>query len=373
MRRNILVCTAIVVLMLFACKKSHQSGTASSPENISKPSASLTTSGTFHQQLFTGKGVAKKEIVQSGQLPGNERHLLPMEQTAISRLHSYYLTETSADGTVTSCRILSREPIPSSVNLFDFPTGKKSLLFYNGSTKQNRVAKIVLKINGTKTDLSTVIDKSPASFASKNLPCEQQPPVCIDWYWTTYDVETGEIISEEYVGTTCTIPCVDGGGGGGGGGGPVVPDEPSCQQQLDDFADGGTPLSTKISVEICGSGPNTRTKCYTWKIYTVSGGMIPMYLISKERGVQSNLGQNIWQFDSFEHTEVSKSGTQILYSASATNVVSTSTLKKSGSITYNDIAQMHLSFTVEFSIICDGLPVVKTNSTSTINAWHVSQ
>ena len=148
-------------------------------------------------------------------------------------------------------------------------------------------------------------------------------------------------------------------------------EEGECK--YNEIASSAAKRSEKMSVEICGTGPNSRTKCYYWKIYSISSGMIPMYFVSKEQGVQSNRGSNVWQFDSFEHKEITKAGVEILYSASINNVVPTSSLKKSGLITYNDMAQMHLSFTASASAICDGLPFVFNDPTSTQQTWNASE
>lgn len=45
-------------------------------------------------------------------------------------------------------------------------------------------------------------------------------PICIDWYWTTYNADTGEIISEDYLYTSCYTNT---GGGGDSGGGDYSP------------------------------------------------------------------------------------------------------------------------------------------------------
>jgi len=45
-------------------------------------------------------------------------------------------------------------------------------------------------------------------------------PICTDWYLVTIDLNTGEVISEEYLFTTCES---SGGGGGGSGGNPEEP------------------------------------------------------------------------------------------------------------------------------------------------------
>lgn len=160
-------------------------------------------------------------------------------------------------------------------------------------------------------------------------------------------------------------------GGGSGGGSGSGGEEGECT--YNEIASSAQTKNDKIRVELCGSGPNTRTKCYSWKIFSVSSGMIPMYFVSKEQGVLSNRGGNTWQFDSFNHKEISKEGVQVLYNATVQNVVATPSLKQSGFITYNDMAQMHLSFGVDVAAVCDGLPTVYNKTTSTQQVWHASE
>jgi hypothetical protein len=52
-------------------------------------------------------------------------------------------------------------------------------------------------------------------------PDPNNPQQCLDWYWVTYDVETGEIIDVTYLYTTCADNNNGGGGGGGSSSTPI--------------------------------------------------------------------------------------------------------------------------------------------------------
>lgn len=209
---------------------------------------------------------------------------------------------------------------------------------------------------------------------------------CTGWYLVTryYDSKGNLVHTDEVL---IFIECDDSGGcppgdpyctdasdssdpnnPGGGSGGSSESDVCTTNFSAFDF----NPCAEKISVTICGTGPNTRTKCYLWKIYKVSNGLIPMYFTSKEVGVQSFNGTS-WQFKSFVHSNIAKSGFEILYNASIENLSAVPSLKKSRMITYYDIAEMQLSFSVKISAICKGMPIAYNHNTSTNCAWHVNE
>lgn len=75
--------------------------------------------------------------------------------------------------------------------------------------------------------------------SGKVMVREAAPPVCVDWYWTTYSYDSWgniiEIISEVYLYTTCT----EEGGGDGGGCACVIPPD----DDVEFVPDFGNPVS----------------------------------------------------------------------------------------------------------------------------------
>ncbi len=209
---------------------------------------------------------------------------------------------------------------------------------------------------------------------------------CTGWYLVTryYDskgnlIHTDEVLvyiecADDYHWSPADPNCVDGGdnsapdnsSGGSGGNSESDPCYSTFENLNFKF------VSEKIGVTICGTAPNTRIKCYEWKVYVVSGGLLPMYFVSREQGVQSYNGRS-WQFNSFTHREIVKKGMEILYSASVSQVSAISSLKKSGNITYFDLAQMSLSFAVKASLICGDIPIAFNDSGFTQCQWHVNE
>lgn len=210
---------------------------------------------------------------------------------------------------------------------------------------------------------------------------------CTGWYLVTrYYDQYGNLTHTDEVlmwidcsGTNCSPGdpnCTDasdssdpdnpGGGGGGASGGG---DGTDCEAMAAGI--NFRSVSEKIRVTICGTGTNTRTKCYEWKAYSVSGGLLPMYFMSVETGVQV-FNSKYWAFKSFTHKELVKRGVEILYTASASNVTATPTLKKSG-VTYYNLAQMHLMFPVKVSLICSELPIAVNDFANTQCQWLVNE
>ena len=76
--------------------------------------------------------------------------------------------------------------------------------------------------NQVITKKNTAYPGNSHETENRNLPpagCENGEPVCIDWYWQTY--ENGILIDEEYLYTTCDCVVTGGGGGNGNSGGVV--------------------------------------------------------------------------------------------------------------------------------------------------------
>lgn len=159
-----------------------------------------------------------------------------------------------------------------------------------------------------------------------------------------------------------------GDGGGAPGGAPVN----DCNDNANGIASTAQATNEKISVVTVFQSGNRRIKHYNWKIYTVSNGLIPMYIASQEEGVQSHIGNNVWRFDSFAHISESKGGTEILYNVSWTRPLANPEILTI--TTPRDVAKMSLSFGVTITVICEGMPVTisKPNIHASQN-WHYSE
>lgn len=75
--------------------------------------------------------------------------------------------------------------------------------------------------NGKLITASATNNTQTTNIKSNKLKVNKAEPVCIDWYWDTYIDD--ELVSEEYLYTTCIGGDDSGGGGGGGNATPPQP------------------------------------------------------------------------------------------------------------------------------------------------------
>lgn len=232
MQRPLLfVCVAILLAATLSCKREL------SPKNISE----VNTRAADNPRKLTEKslkhiflnGDLELELVRSARSDANEneRHLIPIRRNA-GEIYRYLLLETDKQGKIlTTAHIISRTVIPD-IDLFSLSIQKDIILFYDYTLYPNLrqqaspvKQKLIAKIGGQDFESNTPISRAP-------LPCDA-PTYCVDWYWIIYNADTGEIISTEYLYTTCTSDCNDDpiddeGSGGNGDSPPGVPGPYIC-------------------------------------------------------------------------------------------------------------------------------------------------
>jgi protein-arginine kinase activator protein McsA len=134
--------------------------------------------------------------------------------------------------------------------------------------------------------------------------------VCIDWYWTVYDLNTQQVYSEIYIGST---------GACGGAGGPSTPEMQSCQdefsQQVSNFdneKDGATEVDNSNTGFTVGESTEPMTKPWSsdWTCLNAPGGWS---LISHEIGEVRRINWNAhpWAFNSITHNEITMNGSTL--------------------------------------------------------------
>lgn len=151
-----------------------------------------------------------------------------------------------------------------------------------------------------------------------------------------------------------------------------IPKERTCAELFSDIYSTGAVLNEKESVNDCGNTGTTRYKCYLWRIYTASGGLIPLYYKSSDKATQVRLPNKAWKFTKLEHIDIMKDGTEVGWKSSVTNVTATSTISSNYGV--DNIGTMHLRFTVAYEFKCaDGEMVNFYDTRTTQNAWHVDE
>jgi hypothetical protein len=129
--------------------------------------------------------------------------------------------------------------------------------------------------------------------------CNNDEVICIEWFWQTY--VNGELISEEYLETTCC-----GGTGGGNGGNSNT----ECQAQLDAMVAAGEVVTNSPITETTETQTNTEwTKRYSWVIFkAVSWGLLSYERAVLEKVYYPSSNQRLWEFKTFEHTSIGEFG-----------------------------------------------------------------
>jgi hypothetical protein len=145
-----------------------------------------------------------------------------------------------------------------------------------------------LKIKKIKTKLTKKIRKNNTSNNNRVEPNTD----CIDWYWTVYDAETGEIYSETFLYTTCG----DETGGGGGGGNATEQCIQNATQELNDAISSGQTTSIDDGIETGDLSNNgseiTKYRNPKWVCYQGYG----FYIRSRESGIVKYNSTDGWRW-----------------------------------------------------------------------------
>lgn len=257
----------LAVPLLFSCKK------AINPdlENVKQETNSVTaTSKTIKDVVFAKAPDYTAKIIQVSPEKDRQRMLVPLTAGKDLKLYKYLITEYSNTGNkqITG-NLVSKTKISEKDNLFLLPLATDgSINYFDAKASKTTGGKLMLKYNGKEVGLT---EKAGAVF-NPSEPTPDNPPVtggyCIDHWWVTYDVETGEILSIEYLGSDC-YECGETGfcGGGGGNIGPI--DSSALIESA--IAEYGSVYddiihSTDVSPElqVFFNSTNVETKSYTW-------------------------------------------------------------------------------------------------------------
>ncbi len=206
-----------VVLVLFSCKKTDLNNIPQVEEKVlSKTIKEIAFSGTFQVSKGTSQLSSDKT---------KQRVLIPIESN-ITTFYKYYLLENNiTNKTQLKTYVITKKPINKGVDLFNISFNEDGVTAYDVADKDGISYKLMLKHNGKELDLNSTLAQSGATdkgFVTANAdPGGDEVGYCIDHWWVMYDVETGMIVSIEYLGYDCygcmqTNTCTGNGGGGGG-------------------------------------------------------------------------------------------------------------------------------------------------------------
>lgn len=189
--------------------------------------------------------------------------------------------------------------------------------------------------------------------------CSAWTPTGYCWEETYCEADPCDGLNNEECG--CVLYGICGGGEEGEG--------ENCDNKQAELASAGTVMSEKESITETSNNGTLRSKKYVWKVYSVSNGMLPMYLVSTEKGVHELDSYGVfWYWKSLTHDKISKRGTEVLYS--------TSWSSEEAAINFDDIrrvANMNLDFDITISIVCKGMPVSYNGHAAPSTSWHVDE
>jgi hypothetical protein len=343
-----LIACIFATAILFSCKKN----------DVNKPvtvnAARVLPEKTVKDVVFSGEPDITRSIIQLSANGQRQRTLVPLRANNTA-LHKYLLIETQpGEKTRIQTYVIAKTQLTKTDNLFDIAFTSDGITAYEKTTEGNTGKRLLLKHG--KKELSRNEKIGDAIRGSEILPNNPNPGddnggFCIDHWWVTYNVETGQILSVEYMGSDCygceaTGTCGVGGGGGSGGNPGNV--DSILAVNFINMANATTVDNTMKSVTLLWETPATRSRKYTWRCVKNPTGW---NVFSEEHSVEERQpvgpGQsnpNLWYFKSLAHANVYKLGISV---GGTTDVAS-----HSGLCTYlgNINANMSVTTVLKFSI-----------------------
>jgi hypothetical protein len=342
-----------ILLLLFAlllggCKKNE----VNKPVTVN--AARFLPEKTVKDVVFSGEPDITRSIIQLSANGQRQRTLVPLRANNTA-LHKYLLIETQpGEKTRIQTYVIAKTQLTKTYNLFDIAFTSDGITAYEKTTEGNTGNRLVLKHD--KKELSQNEKVGDAIRDSEILPNNPDPGddnggFCIDHWWVTYNVETGQILSIEYMGSDCygceaTGTCGVGGGGGSGGNPGNI--DSLLIASFIQMANATTIDNTMKSVTLLWETAATRSRKYTWICIKNPTGW---NVFSEEHSVEERQpvgpGQpdpKLWHFQSLTHANVYKVG---MSPGGTVNVQS-----HSGLCTYlgNINANMSLTVTLRFAI-----------------------
>jgi hypothetical protein len=299
---------------------------------------------TLLQVFMKTDGKELKEVFSQGN-GTNKKTIFNIADVNAKKIFKYIILEANS-----SKRINLVSEIPLSSSMIDL----------NSFTETNKLYCIKNNINAKGNTSQSCITAKYNSQSYKlegdNLLKLLNPTddICIDWYWTTTDGETGELIGEIYLWTECNVHNGNGGGGGGNNGGDC---RVKCEENFNILT------SSSVAGDTYGFESSTITsfKKYKNPIWICLRNLT-WHIKSKEIGIVElvNTSTNEWNWSSLIHSDLTVVGMTIGGSVSVTGTGTPSFVAGTQGVTR---ASMLLNFDVKYTPICD-CPLISLLSTT---------
>ena len=337
----------MVLLIVASCKKNQEAEKLSNPPQKTKVS---TTDLLFQGDL--------NHDATLSQVKGDHvRLLVPYIEKEKRTTVRYRLTEYTKNGEeLRTGYVIAQEPLTKANDLFALNISNTTAALVKqrerGSIKESTVEKIRAKRKQDNETSYAALGEELSLYAG----CNNAPPVCIDWFWVTYDQYSGEVVSEMFLYTSCYDPCSFTSGGSGGSNGNT-----SCAEATNKIKAGPVSEMANFSVEQQSQGERTVT--YTWTFFKHS--LDWWQFRSIEKGVHTRQPNGTWVWNSLTHVATTRTGFTMGANLECTIHSATPTV----GIT---LASMTLNFTYASNVICKGFPLNFSKLfTKESPIWHV--
>jgi hypothetical protein len=299
----------LFALLLGGCKKND----VPNPETATEAKPVLAK--TVKDVVFSGEPDISRSIIQLSADGQRQRTLVPLRANNAT-LHKYLLVETQpGEKTRIQTYVIAKTKLTSKDNLFDIAFTSGGVTAYEKNTKATVSHRLLAKHDKKDLNLSGKIgDALKGSELQPNYPDPGGDigGFCIDHWWVTYDVGTGQIISIEYIGSDCYGCAATGTCGGGGGGGNPGNVDSLLAASFIQMANATTIDNTMKSITTLWEAGGIRSRKYTWRCVTNPAGW---NVFSEEHSVEEKQpvgpGQpdpKLWYFQSLTHASVYKLG-----------------------------------------------------------------
>lgn len=233
---------------------------------------------------------------------------------------------------------LETKKLPAGEQITVYSLFNKAIVQWETTTS----GKSLLRMAQTKKVVNNLLSKNKVQTASTRRSMNALPPPpdgCTDWYWVSFDPDSGDIIDISYMYTTC-------GNGGGESNGSSSQEQVVCIQSAIEDTHNISESADLLSVTDDETTTLTRKRSYHWKICQGNG----WYIKSHEQGThQYSYADNGWKWLTLTHSSVSVEGTWIGGTISCSVNTATPSV-------YDLYAGMQLNYTVHYQFICAGTP-----------------
>lgn len=348
MRRTEIGLFLMMLILVASCKKNNEVETKAPETKEVKVSTT--------DLLFKGDLDHDASIAQS---KGEVLRILAPYMEKEKRVGSRYrLNEYARDGRLLKTgNVYSLEPLTKETDLFKISIDNKGAALLRQKEKGQFKDAVNEKIRAKRKTENGNTETGLGEVLSLYAGCQDASPVCIDWYWVTYDLYTGNVESENFLYTSCYDPCSFNSGGSGGS------NDTNCSEATSKIKSG--PISVGLPVVLEQEGSNVRTFTYPWQFHRQIYNM--WHYKSFEKGVHKKHTDGKWRWESLTHMGVVRIGIVL---GSTVECIVTSAVPQVG--IYH--AGMQLNYRIESSAICKGFPLSNSkNYYGNSPIWHVDE